>query len=152
MAMSENNPIRLYAVHGWEKDEDYVRLFEYLESADKFYYRSLSDPDAHSTQAPGVAARRTLINDALKQAECVVCTAGTWERYNDWARFTVETARSLDIPVVVVEHFGPKNMDIRLKGHASETVGWDSRSIVDAIRREARHEDTTRFDMIEFDM
>jgi hypothetical protein len=150
--MSESNPIRLYAVHGWQQDEDYVRLFEYIESADNFFYRALSDPNAQSPKGDGAVARRALINDALTQAECVVCTAGTWDRYNDWARFTVETARSLDVPVVAIEHFGPKNMDIRLKGHAAETVGWDSRSIVDAIRREARHEDTTRFDMIEFDL
>jgi hypothetical protein len=43
-------------------------------------------------------------------------------------------------------------MDVRLKGYAGEIVGWDSRSIVDAIRREARHEDTARFDTIDFDM
>lgn len=150
--MSERNPIRLYAVHGWHRDEDYARLFEYIESADNFFYRALSDPDAVSPQGDGVAARRSLISDALKEAECVVCSAGTWERFNDWARYTVESARRLDLPVVVIEHFGPKDMDVRLKGFAAETVGWDSRSIVDAIRREARHEDTTRFDTIEFDL
>lgn len=150
--MSERNPIRLYAVHGWHRDEDYARLFEYMESADNFFYKALSDPDAVSPQGDGVAARRSLISEALKQAECVVCSAGTWERFNDWARYTVETARRLDLPVVVIEHFGPKDMDVRLKGFAAETVGWDSRSIVDAIRREARHEDTTRFDTIEFDL
>jgi hypothetical protein len=150
--MSESNPIRVYAVHGWEKDEDYVRLFEYLESADNFFYRALSDPDAHPPEGDGVAARRTLIGEALKQAECVVCPAGTWERHNDWARFTVETAHAQQIPIVAIEHFGPKNIDIRLKGHVNATVGWDSRSIIDAIRREARQEDTTRFDTIEFDM
>lgn len=150
--MSERNPIRLYAVHGWHRDEDYARLFEYIESADNFFYRALSDPDAVSTQGDGVAARRSLISDALKEAECVVCSAGTWERFNDWARYTVESARRLDLPVVAIEHFGPKDMDVRLKGFAAETVGWDSRSIVDAIRREARHEDTTRFDTIEFDL
>lgn len=150
--MSERNPIRLYAVHGWHRDEDYARLFEYIESADNFFYRALSDPDAVSPQGDGVAARRSLISDALKEAECVVCSAGTWERFNDWARYTVESARRLDLPVVAIEHFGPKEMDVRMKGYAAETVGWDSRSIVDAIRREARHEDTTRFDTIEFDL
>jgi hypothetical protein len=150
--MSESNPIRVYAVHGWQLDEDYARLFEYLESADNFFYRALSDPSAVPPAGDGPAARRTQISEALTHAECVVCPAGTWDRFNDWARFTVETARSLDIPVVAIEHFGPKNMDVRLKGHAAEVVGWDSRSIVDAIRREARHEDTTRFDLIEFDL
>lgn len=148
--MSENNPIRVYAVHGWHKDEDYVRLFEYLESAGNFFYRALSDPNAPLPQGDGVAARRTLINEALKNSECVVCMAGAWERYGDWSRFTVDVARALDLPIVVIEHFGPKNMDIQLKAHAAETVGWDSRTIVDAIRRQARHEETTRFDTIEF--
>lgn len=148
--MSERNPIRLYAVHGWHQDEDYSRLFEYLESADSFYYRALSNPEARSPKGDSSLARRELIEEALKDAECVVCCAGTWERFNDWARFTVEQARRMDLPVVAIEHFGPRNMDELLKGRAAESVGWDSRSIVDAIRREARHEDTTRFDMIEF--
>lgn len=150
--MSERNPIRVYAVHGWHRDDDYVRLFEYMESADNFFYKACSDPDARSAEGDGTAARRTLITESLKNAECVLCSAGTWERFNDWARFTVEKARELDLPVVALEHFGPRDMDIRLKGHAEEVVGWDSRSIVDAVRRQARHEDTTRFDTIEFDL
>ena len=82
----------------------------------------------------------------------MVCPAGSWEHFHDWARYTIDTARMLDLPIIVIEHFGPKNLDVRLKGYAAETVGWDSRSIVDAIRREARHEDTTRFDTIDFDL
>jgi hypothetical protein len=31
-----------------------------------------------------------------------------------------------------------------------EVVPWDQRQLVDAIRRQARHEETTRFDVIEF--
>lgn len=148
--MSESNPIRVYAVHGWLKDEDYVRLFEYLESAAGFYYRAVSNPEP--PLADGVAARRTLITEALKNAECVVCAAGIWDRFNEWARFTLDAARAQDLPVVAIEHFGPKNMDIALKSQAAATVGWDSRSIVDAIRQEARHEDTRRFDTIEFEL
>jgi hypothetical protein len=33
---------------------------------------------------------------------------------------------------------------------ASEVVEWDERGLVDAIRRQARHEETTRWDTIEF--
>jgi hypothetical protein len=33
---------------------------------------------------------------------------------------------------------------------ANEIVDWDERALVDALRRQARHEDTTRFDTIEF--
>ena len=33
---------------------------------------------------------------------------------------------------------------------ADEVIDWDDRALVDAIRRQARHEDTTRWDTIEF--
>ena len=150
--MSESNPIRVFVVHGWIVDDDYSRLVEYMETAENFYYVSVSKPDAPVTGGDGTAARRTALVDGLKNAECVVCSAGTWERYQDWARYAVERARELELPLVAIEHFGPRDMDIRLKGFADEVVGWDSRSIVDAIRRQARHEDTTRFDTIEFDL
>lgn len=150
--MSESNPIRVVIAHGWIQDDDYSRVIEYLESAENFFYRNLSKPDQPVPGGDGTAPRRTAIGEALKMAEVVVCSAGIWERYNDWARYVVERAEELDLPVVAIEHFGPREMDIRLKGHAAETVGWDSRSIVDAIRRQARHEDTTRFDTIDFDL
>ncbi len=150
--MSESNPIRVIVAHGWIRDDDYSRVIEYLETAENFFYRNLSKPDESGPGGDSTAARRTAIAEALKEAEIVVCSAGTWERYHDWARYTVERAEELELPVIAIEHFGPREMDVRLKGHAAEAVGWDSRSIVDAIRRQARHEDTTRFDMIEFDL
>ncbi|MEJ2515851.1 MAG: hypothetical protein P8080_02005 [Gammaproteobacteria bacterium] len=150
--MSESNPIRLFVVHGWIADDDYSRLIEYLETAENFFYRSVSKPDAPVAGGDGVAARRQAIVESLKDAECVVCAAAIWDRYNDWARYTVDRAEEMELPLVAIEYFGPREMDLRLKGHAAEVVSWDSRSIVDAIRRQARHEDTTRFDVIDFDM
>ena len=32
----------------------------------------------------------------------------------------------------------------------NEVIDWDERALVDAIRRQARHEETTRWDTIEF--
>jgi hypothetical protein len=33
---------------------------------------------------------------------------------------------------------------------ADDIVPWDQRQLADAIKRQARHEETTRFDVIEF--
>jgi hypothetical protein len=33
---------------------------------------------------------------------------------------------------------------------ANDVVEWDERALVDAVRRQARHEDTARWDTIEF--
>ena len=42
---SPNNPIRLFVTHAWIENDDYARVFEYLEAPGTFYYRNTSQPD-----------------------------------------------------------------------------------------------------------
>ena len=59
-----------------------------------------------------------------------------------------DTIRNLD---AWYEAFGVKEkMPVQLEALADEIVEWNERSIADAIRRQARHEDTTRWDTIDF--
>ena len=40
------NPIRLFVTHCWEENDDYTRVFEYLEASGTFYYVNTSQPQA----------------------------------------------------------------------------------------------------------
>ena len=40
------NPIRLFVTHAWEENDDYSRIFEYLEAPGTFYYHTTSLPHA----------------------------------------------------------------------------------------------------------
>ena len=40
--MTDNNPIDLFVSHLFDEDADYLRVFEFLESVDRFYY--INDP------------------------------------------------------------------------------------------------------------
>jgi len=44
-SISQQNPVRVFVAHTFERSDDYVRVFEYLESSRNFYYRNCSDPD-----------------------------------------------------------------------------------------------------------
>src|SRR4029077_13664811 len=44
-SMSQANPLRLFVTHAWETSDDYLRVFEYLESARNFFYRNFSTPE-----------------------------------------------------------------------------------------------------------
>ena len=149
--MSDNNPFRVFAAHAWERDEDYVRLFEYLESTTNFYYENVCDPD-ESPEGEGIAPRRTRILDAMKRAEVVIMPAGLFVNQREWADFIISAAGAHDLPLLVLEHFGPQDLPADLAPKADKVVSWNSRSIEDSIRMAARHDDTKRFDTIEFDM
>ena len=44
-SVTQKNPIRLFVCHVYHEDDDYHRVFEYLESAANFFYRNTSTPE-----------------------------------------------------------------------------------------------------------
>jgi hypothetical protein len=147
--MSQSNPIRLFVTHLWERSDDFLRVFEYLESARNFYYRSTSTAD----QRP-VGDKEALKEDLRRQiapAEAVIGLTSLYERDRDLLSFQLLYAQACQKPVVLMKRFGEdRPVPKALTDLASEIVEWDERALVDAVRRQARHEDTTRWDTIEF--
>ena len=150
--MSQRNPIRVYVTHVWQENDDYMRVFEYLESARNFYYANLSTPD-HPPAKSGNEDLREDLRRQIGRAEVIVALLSLAGTHRDLFTFQLNFAKATDKPVVLLPGFGrdlPLPKDIAAL--VDETVGWDERSLVDAIRRQARHEDTTRWDTIEFKM
>lgn len=148
--MTENDPIRLYVTHLYAPDEAYFRVFEYLESQPNFYYKNLATPD-RPPRAKEKEAIREDLRRQMTDAEAVVLLSSLYERDPGLIEFQALYAQSCDKPLIVMEPFGTDaKVPDNLREMADEVVGWNGRDMADAIRRQARHEDTTRWDVIEF--
>lgn len=150
--MSEQNPIRVFVTHAFGEHEDYHRVFEYMEAAASFFYVNCSAPD----RAPGGGGKEALkdeLRNQIKNAEAVVVLSSLYLENQDWVTYQMDVAQAMDLPIVALEPFGGlEKVPDEVARRAAEVVGWNERSIVDAVRRQARHEDTTRWDVIEFEM
>lgn len=148
--MSQENPIRLFVSHLFEPDDEYYRVFEYLESSKNFFYRNLSAPD----KTPRSFDRETVKEALRKQmgdAEAVIVLSAQFARDPVLVEFQALFAQACDKPVIVLEPFGTgQTVPAKLRELADEVVPWNEREMSDAIRRQARHEETTRWDSIEF--
>lgn len=148
--MSEKNPIRIYVTHAFASHPDYHRVFEYLEASPNFFYRNCSVPD-HPPASGGKEALKEEYRTQLKNAEVVVVLSSLYLENEYWATYQMDAAQATNLPLVAIEPFGGTiKMPAELTKRAAEVVGWNERAIVDAVRRQARHEDTARWDMIEF--
>jgi len=146
----ENNPIRVFVTHSFAEDEDYLRFFEFLEGVDRFFYINCSKPQNVPASGGMEAIKEELINQ-IKQAEAVVVLANQYAQKVDIIRFQMDVAAANDIPMIAVRPFGglletPKELVERV----SEHIEWNSREMADALRRQARLEDTARWDVIDF--
>jgi hypothetical protein len=148
-SVNQANPIRLFVCHVYRPDDDYHRVFEYLESASNFFYRNTSTPEKRP-QGDREALREDLRRQ-INDAEVVILTSSLYRRNIDWVEFQLHCAKAFDKAVVVLEPFGAQDtIAPAVQEVADEVVPWDQRQLVDAVKRQARHEETTRFDTIEF--
>lgn len=150
--MSEDNPIRVFVTHLFSSHPDYHRVFEYLESASNFFYRNCSNPDDMPGSGGQEAIKETLL-EQIRAAEVVVVISAMFSENRSLIAYQMDAAQAAELPLVVLEPFGGTGkVPAEVEARAAEVVGWNDRMIVDAIRREARHEDTQRWETIEFDM
>jgi hypothetical protein len=148
--MSEKNPIRLFVTHSFASHPDYHRVFEYLESSPNFFYRNCSVPD-HAPSAGGKEALKEEYRTQLKDAEVVIVLSSLYLENEYWTTYQMDAAQAVNVPLVAIEPFGGHiAMPEEVAKRAAEVVGWNERLIVDAVRRQARHEDTHRWETIEF--
>lgn len=147
--MSENNPIRVFVTHGFNESDDYLRIFEFLECVDRFYYLNVSKPE----EAPsgGMEEVKDVLINQIKAAEAVVILSSTYEAQPELVNFMMDGAEAAGLPMIVIRPFGgvtetPKELVERCAEH----IEWNAREMVDAIKRQARLEDTTRWDVVDF--
>lgn len=148
--MSQRDPIRVFVTHAWEQSDDFQRVFEFLESARNFYYRNCSNAQQHPVDK-SVEGLREELRRQISPAEVVVALSSLYAAHRDLLVFQLHYAKASDKPVILLPGFGRELVLPReVTGLADVSAGWDERALVDAIRRQARHEETTRWDTIEF--
>jgi hypothetical protein len=147
--VSQVNPIRLFVTHAWETSDDYLRVFEYLESAKNFFYRNYSTPDKRPTGDK--EALREDLRHQITPTEAIIALSSLFDTQPDLLTFQLLYAQANHKPVVLMKPFGArKEVPKAILDLTDEVVEWDERALVDAVRRQARHEETTRWDTIEF--
>jgi hypothetical protein len=147
--MSQANPFRVFVTHAWDNSDDYLRVFEYLESANNFFYKNCSTPD-HMPAGDKEALRESL-RQQIAPAEVVIALPSLAEANRDLLQFQMIFAQAAHKPVVLMKTFGSATPLAKAIAELSdEIVDWDARTLVDTIKRQARHEETNRWETIEF--
>jgi hypothetical protein len=148
--MSQNNPIRLFVTHAWDTSDEYLRIFEYLESARNFFYKNLSAPEK-APAGGGKEADREELRRQMAQAECVIALPGLYAKQSELLLFELAFAKASDKPVILMRPFGANAVTPKeVTSLSDQTVEWDGRALVDALKAQARHEESNRWDTIEF--
>lgn len=130
---------RIYSVfiyHFWTYSQDYDRIVEFLNSTPFFKWRDLSVPE-HDPLADNENLQYELRNQ-IRPAEAILVLAGMYTAHSDWIDWEMKFARRIGCPIIGILPRGNERVPFAVQNAAVELVGWNSASIVGAIRRNAR--------------
>ncbi len=148
--MSEKDPFRVFVIHVFQENEDYQRVFEYLESRDNFFYTNFSDPE-NMPSAGGSEAMKEELRNQIKDAEVVILPLAISEENPDLVRFQLDFAQASKKPVLGIQSFGDTvAIDKAVLERCDDVIEWNERTIISAIKRLARNEDTAQWETIDF--
>ncbi len=148
--MSEKNPFRIFVAHAFAEDEDYARVFEYLESRDKFFYLNCSQPNNVPAGGGMVTLKEELLSQ-IKSAEIMILPVGMYRKYTTLINYQIDAAKACQVPILGIKEFGGGMADPpEVANAADQIVEWNDRVITEAILLLARHEKTVQWDVVEF--
>lgn len=137
--MPYTRPYRLFISHAWKYNDDYYRLEEMLNGAQLFRWQNLSVPK-HDPIADADRLAQELRNQ-MRPAHAFLILAGMYVAHSDWIDFEISFARRIGRPIIGIAPRGQERIPATVQKASDVIVGWNTNSIVSAIRERALADD-----------
>lgn len=130
--------LRTYSVficHDWEYSDEYYRICNFLNDAPNFSWSNQSVPE-HDPLDTGDMLQKNL-RDQIRPADVMLVLAGMYTARSAWMDWEMDFARRIGKHIIGVKPWGNVQLPVVVQNNADEIVGWNTDSIVNAIRRHA---------------
>ena len=114
---------------------DYTRLVNLLNEASYFSWSNFSVPRDDKFGRMTRSQLEEEIRQQIRPVNCFVALAGVYMSNSDWIQFELDFANSIGKPIIGVKPWGNSNVSTAVSKVAKEIVGWNTDSIVVAIRK-----------------
>lgn len=129
----------LFVSHAWTYNAEYYRLVGMLDNAPNFYWRNYSvpehDPIINPSTQVGQGKLLAELDKQVRPVNCVLIVSGMYAAYSGWIQAEIKIAEGYSKPIVGIRPWGQERVPQAVSDPALEMVGWNTDSIVAAIRR-----------------
>ena len=128
----------IFISHSWTYRSQYENLVELLRKRPYFQFKDYSVPSDHPIHnARSVAALRAAIRQKMAPTGAVLILAGVYATYSKWINEEIDLAErgfSMRKSIIAIAPWGSERTSTRVKNAADRVVGWNTESVVKAIR------------------
>lgn len=124
----------LFISHAWGYNASYVRLVRMLRKAPYFNFRNFSVPSHRGLIARTNRELKQELYDQIRPVHVAIILAGMYATYSYWIQEEIDLAERLGKPILGIYPWGSQRAPRSVQEAADLMVGWNTASIVDAIR------------------
>ena len=128
----------LFISHSWNYSGQYENLIQLLRQRAYFDFRDYSVPRNSPIHDAGTDAQlREAIRKQMAPCGVVLVLAGVYATYSKWIDKEIQLAKNgfaSPKPIVAIEPWGSEKTSAQVKLAAARVVGWNTESVVRAIR------------------
>lgn len=125
----------LFISHSWAYKKAYNDLKGLLNAKLYFSYKDYSVPEDDPIHNAGSDSElKAAIKRQMQPASCIIILAGVYATYSKWINIEIELAKSMNKKIIAIQPWAAERTSSVVKNAADKIVGWNTNSIVGAIR------------------
>ena len=135
--MTLNLIYRIFISHSWAYSDAYDKVESFLrQEGVSFYNHSVPKDDPIHTNGTDKELSEA-IEAKIKGCSCVIILAGVYATYSKWINKEIEMAQKYNKPIIAVQPWGADRTSSVVKEAATVIVGWNAKSVANAVRNYA---------------
>lgn len=124
----------VFISHSWKYPDPYETVKRWLNEASYFGWSDYSVPFYDPLDANTDRELKAKIKQQIASCSCVVILSGMYVSYSKWINYEIDTAIEMGKPIIGVRPWRQEKVPARVSENADVMVGWNSSSVVQAIR------------------
>lgn len=127
--------INVFISHSWTYNEELVRLRSLLENRPYFkvsFHEVTRTEPINSMNSDYI---KRVLTEKISNSDVVLAISGIYASHSDWMAWEMDKAIELGKPVLGIIPHGAQRISQAVTSRETESVRWNTESIVDAIRR-----------------
>jgi len=127
----------VFISHAWKYDAEYYRIEKLLKDAPNFSWKNYSVPQHDPLGTTTKKDLEEALRRHIRPTHVVVILSGMYVAYRDWIQKEIDIASEMGKPIIGIKPWGRERMPQAVQNAAKEIVGWNTSSVVSAIRKHA---------------
>lgn len=125
---------RLMISHSWTYSDHYDKVVTWFDDAPNFLWYNYSVSADNPLDTSTDKELKEKLTNKIANCNCIIVLSGMYASYSKWIDYEIDEALRMGKPIVGVKPWGQERVPTKIQDNCNILVGWNSSSVVQAVR------------------